>query len=124
MIGTVGVTSLIIEDDINFAIKNVGLFKTSRCKDYVYYILCYLRSKRTSDYINTRLAGTTQRYISLKELRGLPIIHPKISKLNAFNKDVSVLFDEITNRTEENKTLSSLRNTLLPNLLSGDVDIF
>lgn len=51
MIGTVGLVSLIIEEEINFAIKNVGLFKTSNCPQYKYYLLCYLKSKNTTQHI-------------------------------------------------------------------------
>ena len=55
MIGTVGLVSLIIEEEINFAIKNVGLFKTSNCPQYKYYLLCYLKSKNTTQHIEKHL---------------------------------------------------------------------
>ena len=76
MIGTVGLVSLIIEEEINFAIKNVGLFKTSNCPQYKYYLLCYLKSKNTTQHIEKHLAGSTQKYISLTELRKMPITIP------------------------------------------------
>ena len=78
MIGTVGVVSLIIEEKVNFAIKNVGLFKTSNCPQYKYYLLCYLKSKNTTQHIEKHLAGSTQKYISLTELRKMPIIIPSV----------------------------------------------
>ena len=33
MIGTVGIVNYVLYDEINFAIKNVGLFKTSEKKE-------------------------------------------------------------------------------------------
>ena len=78
MIGTVGVVSLIIEEKVNFAIKNVGLFKTSKSPQYIYYLLCYLKSKKTAQHIEKCLAGSTQKYISLTELRKMPIIIPSV----------------------------------------------
>ena len=123
MIGTVGLISLVIDDPVPFAIKNVGLFKTSKCPDLFAYILTYLRSTKTTQHIEKTLAGSTQKYISLGELRKMPIILPDENQLNNFNSIVVPLIMQITNLTEENKRLAELRDTLLPKLMSGELDI-
>ena len=123
MIGTVGLISLVIDDPVSFAIKNVGLFKTSKCPDLYAYILTYLRSTKTTQHIEKTLAGSTQKYISLGELRKMPIILPDENQLNDFNSIVVPLIMQITNLTEENKRLAELRDILLPKLLSGELDI-
>ena len=73
MIGTVGLISYIPYETVDFAIKNVALFKTSHTPELAYYFLCYLKSERTLQYIEKCLAGSTQKYISLGELRKMPI---------------------------------------------------
>ena len=123
MIGTVGLVSLIIEDDINFAVKNVGIFKTSLQKDYIYFIFSYLLSSSTQNYIKSHLAGTTQKYISLGELRNLKIKIPNEKILASFNKLVHPIYQEIINNTNEIKILTQLRDTLLPKLMSGEIDV-
>ena len=123
MIGTVGLVSLIIEDDINFAIKNVGLFKTSKCPQYTYYLLCYLKSRETVQHIEKCLAGSTQKYISLTELRKMPIAIPSSEKLIEFNELVAPLFSQIINNVNENKALSAIKDSLLPKLMSGEIDV-
>ena len=123
MIGTVGLISLVIDDPVPFAIKNIGLFKTSKCPDLYAYILTYLRSTKTTQHIEKTLAGSTQKYISLGELRKMPIILPDENQLNDFNSIVVPLIMQITNLTEENKRLAELRDTLLPKLMSGELDI-
>ena len=123
MIGTVGLISLVIDDPVPFAIKNVGLFKTSKCPELYAYILTYLRSTKTTQHIEKTLAGSTQKYISLGELRKMPIILPDENKLRDFNNIVVPLIMHITNLTEENKRLVELRDTLLPKLMSGEFDI-
>ncbi len=123
MIGTVGLVSLIIENEINFAIKNVGLFKTSKCPQYTYYLLCYLKSKEMVQHIEKCLAGSTQKYISLTELRKMPIIFPNVTDINKFNDLVTPLFRLIIENVKENKVLIAIRNSLLPKFMSGELDV-
>lgn len=123
MIGTIGLISLVIERDINFAIKNVGLFKTSQSEELVYFVLCFLRSPEIKNHIDMRLAGSTQKYISLGELRQLPITIPTEDGLQDFNDMVRPLFEEIALRTEESACLATLRDTLLPRLMSGEISV-
>lgn len=123
MIGTVGLVSLIIEEKINFAIKNVGLFKTSKCPQYIYYLLCYLKSKETAQHIERCLAGSTQKYISLTELRKMQIIIPNAVDINKFNDLVTPLFSLIIDNVKANKVLTAIRDNLLPKLISGALDV-
>jgi type I restriction enzyme S subunit len=123
MIGTIGIVSLVIDNPVKFAIKNIGLFKTSQKREYAYFVLCYLRSTEISDYINARLAGSTQKYISLGELRQLPITPPTKNQLEEFNLSVSPLFQEIEKRTIESYTIANLRDSLLPQLMSGSLSV-
>lgn len=123
MIGTVGIVSYIFQNSINFAIKNVGLFKTSQHDKFKFYILCYLKSKKTADYIIQHLAGTTQKYISLSELRKLPIIIPDDVALSEFNSIITPIIEKIVCLTEENQKLCILRDTLLQKLMSGELDV-
>lgn len=123
MIGTVGMVSLIIEEKINFAIKNVGLFKTSKCPQYIYYLLCYLKSKKTAQHIEKCLAGSTQKYISLTELRKMPIIIPNAVDISKFNDLVTPLFTLIIENVKENKALTAIRDSLLPKLMSGELAV-
>lgn len=123
MIGTVGLVSLIIEEDIDFAVKNVGIFKTSLQKDYIYFIFSYLLSSSTQNYVKSHLAGTTQKYISLGELRNLKIKIPNKKILTNFNNIVHPIYQEIINNTNEIKILTQLRDTLLQKLMSGEIDV-
>ena len=123
MIGTVGLVSLIIEEEINFAIKNVGLFKTSNCPQYKYYLLCYLKSKNTTQHIEKHLAGSTQKYISLTELRKMPITIPNAVDIDKFNDLVTPLFTLIIENVKENKVLTTIRDSLLPKLISGELSV-
>lgn len=123
MIGTVGLVSFVIENPVDFCVKNVGIFRTSQVPELIYYIHCFLNSNKTQNYIHSHLAGTTQKYISLSELRTLKIQVPQKNELINFNKLVQPLYNKIINNTQENQNLVQLRDTLLPKLMSGEIDV-
>lgn len=123
MIGTIGLVSLVIEKKIDFAIKNVALFKTSHSKELVYYFLCFLKAKNTQEYIEMCLAGSTQKYISLSELRKLPLKVPDKKALSDFNGFANPIYNQIIVNINENSKLISVRDTLLQKLMSGELDI-
>lgn len=123
MIGTVGLISYVIDSPVKFAIKNVGLLKTSQCPSLALYILYYLKSNFAKQHIEKCLAGSTQKYISLGELRKLPIIIPLKKELDDYNLIVRSIVSEIVLLVEENKRLSNVRDTLLPKLMSGEIDV-
>ena len=72
--------------------------------------------------------------IMMENARGTTILHASSSinfmkfkyndvLLKKYNKFISVLFDKMKNIKEENKKLSQLRDTLLPKLMNGEIDL-
>lgn len=123
MIGTIGLISYIPYETVDFAIKNVALFKTSHTPELAYYFLCYLKSEKTLQHIGKCLAGSTQKYISLGELRKMPIYLPTANEIREFNCLVKPMFEKIVSRTYENALLAEMRDSLLPKLMSGELDV-
>ena len=123
MIGTVGVVSFVSEENIDFAIKNVGLFRTSQNERLRLYVLFYLKSVPVAIHIQQHLAGSTQKYISLSELRNLPICVPDEQAIVSFNDLAIPLVNQIITNVNENQRLSVLRDTILPKLMNGEIDI-
>lgn len=123
MIGTVGLISYVCDNEIDYAIKNVALFKTSNVALFRYYLLKYLKTKNIKDYIDIHLAGSTQKYISLTELRNIPLIVPTDEVLSKYNKLISPIIEGIIEKEREISSLSALRDTLLPRLMSGEINL-
>ena len=123
MIGTIGLISFVADQTIDYAIKNVALFKTSKTPELAYYFLTFLKSKKTQQYIEMCLAGSTQKYMSLGALRKMPIPDPAVETLESFNKIVRPMYQTIILNTQENNAFAELRDSLLPKLISGDLDI-
>ncbi len=125
MIGTVGNIYLVQNEEINFAIKNVGLFKTSECIELYEYIYCYLKTELIQQYIKERMAGSTQQYISLGELRNIPVIFPSnnINLLRIFKDTANAILKMIYINAQEIRKLEDIRDTLLPKLMSGEIRV-
>jgi len=121
MIGTVGLTVIVMEDEVEFAIKNIGLFKTSAVPHLCHYFYLLLSSSRMQQYLEARLAGTTQKYLSLKALREIAVLAPSELVLGAFSKIVAPVFERIHQNNSQAQTIATLRDTLLPRLISGQL---
>lgn len=113
MIGTVGIVNYVLYNEINFAIKNVGLFKTSEKKEIAEYILFYLKSDYMKQYLASNPNGSTQNYVTLGFLRTMPIILPENNVLYNFEELINKLIDLIHNKTTENQKLEELKELLL-----------
>lgn len=121
MIGTVGIPIIVLNEETDFAIKNIGLFKTSSKIDLSHYLYLLLCSNNMQSYLEARLAGTTQKYLSLKALREIEILLPSDEVLTSFSEVMFPLFDKIYGNQMLISTLTTLRDTLLPRLISGQL---
>lgn len=126
MIGTVGLIYR-VEEHPNYAIKNMGLFKISDelKSKWLYY---YLSSPKSKKDVVSKLNGSTQKFISLNNLRGLEIRFPEdvnnakriIKVLEIINKKIK-LNNEINNNLYE--IIKNNYDTLLENCDWEEVEL-
>lgn len=121
MIGTIGLLYLEQSVEIDYAIKNIGLFKTSQNSEWVFYTYLWLKSSIGQQFIDEHKSGSTQEYVSLGSLRNIAFQKPPSEKLIQFNKLVSNNFSKLYFNKKQIKTLEKLRDNLLPKLMSGEV---
>ena len=110
MIGTIG-EMVIVDFEPDFAIKNVGLFKTGN-KDLSRWIYYYLKSNDAQAEIYASLKGSTQQYITLGDLRNFPILLPPLPEQKAIVEVLSSIDDKIDLLHRQNKTLEEMAMTL------------
>ena len=123
MIGTVGLLYLVFDEDIKFAIKNIGLFKTSKNIEYAEFIYLLLDSDYGKSYFRSRLAGTTQSYITLGSLREMLVILPNSKIIKEFKILVQPVFKKYHLNNQQIQTLTKTRDSLLPKLMSGQLRV-
>lgn len=73
--------------------------------------------------IKGRASGTTFQEISKKNFREINFICPDEKIVASYTKTVRTLYDEIALKAKESQSLVDIRDTLLPKLLSGEVDV-
>ena len=67
--------------------------------------------------------GTTQQQLTVPDFRKTEILIPQEADMKEFTKTVDPLFRQVWANQEENKKLADIRDTLLPRLMSGELDI-
>lgn len=72
-------------------------------------------------WFNSRANGAAQQNISKKIVENFELVLPSSQALSAFGEVSSRLHEKIRANTETISTLSSLRDTLLPRLISGQL---
>lgn len=122
MIGNIGTVYKVEEKTIDFAIKNVALYKTSEHQDLKNYVYMYLRGYDMQGYMGNVIAGSIQKFIGLGSLRIMPLMIDNRTISN-FEKKTKSIFNQINVLKLENQKLSELRDWLLPMLMNGQVTI-
>ena len=79
----------------------------------------YFWLKDNMDLIVSKANGSTFKEISKSNFRDLEIVVP--NSIESYIEQTKDIFEQIKNNTSENQTLTQLRDTLLPKLISGEV---
>lgn len=85
------------------------------------FMLFWLRYNM--EVIKSRANGSTFQEISKSSFKEIDIIIPEESVLKKFDEAINPLFERIVANVEENRTLNQLRDSLLPKLMSGKIEI-
>ena len=81
------------------------------------YLYLWLRS------IQIHGTGTTQQQLTVPDFRKTEILIPPESIMKEFTDTINPLFQQVWMNQEENEKLANIRDTLLPRLMSGELDV-
>jgi len=84
------------------------------------YLYCYLKRFNFQTMGSTSSIATA---INSKIIKAIPFIIPEKDELINFHNLVSPMFKKIKENLLENKYLIQLRDTLLPKLMNGEIDV-
>ena len=87
------------------------------------FIWSLLKQKRIFDEIINRGQGSAQPNVSPTDIETIEIILPPNEVINQFNNEYKSMFELMINNAYEITKLNKIRDTLLPKLMSGEVDV-
>lgn len=108
----------IAQNDIctNQGFKSLVPKKAGNC-----FLYCFL--KYVTPEIENKSTGSTFKEASGALMKSLQVIMPDQKVFEEFEEIVSPLFARIESLEQENSRLSTLRDTLLPRLMSGEIEV-
>jgi type I restriction enzyme S subunit len=115
---TVGRISITTERMLsNEAIAHINLIDDSMSPEFIYL---YLKQFNFDSLGSTSSIATA---INSKAIKALKFIKPSQDVFQNFQLQVIPIFQQILSYTNENQELTNLRDTLLPKLISGELEV-
>ncbi|EKQ8088427.1 restriction endonuclease subunit S, partial [Escherichia coli] len=116
--GTVGKYALLARD-MAFSQSNYGI--VSKIGNYPFFI--YLLVGFIVDDLLTAAYGSVFDTITTRTFESVNLKFPSLNSIEKFNEEISPIFSKKEMNTQQIKTLETLRDTLLPKLMSGEVRV-
>lgn len=119
---------LIMVDEYCNDLLNNYIFSTGfcglKCVDkYFYYLWTFLLTDVFDVMKNNFCTGTTMQAINNKDTKLIEFVLPDDKTITPFNSIAKPMFKKIYYNNLEIKKLQRLRDTLLPKLMSGEIDV-
>lgn len=84
------------------------------------YLYCYLKDFNYQTMGSTSSIATA---VNSKIIKAMPFVIPTDAELVSFHSATAPMFEMIKTRQRENTRLAELRDSLLPKLMSGEIDV-
>ena len=122
--GTLGRFALIDESVLPANTNQaVAIIRPDTNKVAISYLYSFFIGNWHNDYYTKRVQQAVQANLSLTTIKSLPIAILSNESMKKYDDLVRPLFAMMKNNEEENRKLSNLRDTLLPKLMSGELDV-
>ena len=97
----------------------IAHFKTNKT-EINEYLYCYLKEFNYQTMGSTSSIATA---VNSKIIKAMPFVIPTENELNKFHDFASPIFAMIKNNQRENMRMATIRDALLPKLMSGELDV-
>ena len=123
IVGTIGLTA-IVDETLNNANLTENCVKITDMNSITSeYLVLYLRSPAGVEAITKGTVGAVQLKLPIKNIQSIPIPLLESNEMQNLNEVLSIIFKQISLNVIEAKQLCQIRNTLLPKLMSGELDV-
>jgi len=91
--------------------------------DWFGFLLGYISSSELVDYVSARAYGTKMPRTNWEDIANYPVILPDSRAASAFALVANPLVGRIRSNIFESRTLATIRDTLLPKLMSSEIRV-
>ena len=120
--GTLGRAAQVLFTPNNMTVdSHVTIIRASK-QEYIYYLGLWATSHE-HDFEMLQTGSTGQTDLPRERLKQMQIVLPSDSILSSFSKVIKPIADIRIQKQQENQRLSALRDTLLPKLRNGEIDV-
>ena len=122
--GYVGQVGLVrTHDPIPLVNQRVAKFKHKSGEWKIPFIYCFTRGEKFKGIVEELATGTAQQNVSNSQILSIPLTIPSQEIQNIFENSLNSFFHQMINLADENESLKSTRDALLPRLISGELQI-
>ena len=120
--GTLGRAAQIWFDPVNMTVDSHVTIVRPKNEKLIYYIGIWgILHEREIESLHTGSTGQTE--LPRDRVKGLELLLPDENALDQFNSVVKPITEFIISNQNENIRLADLRDSLLPKLMSGEIDV-
>src|SRR5699024_2695823 len=121
--GTLGRIHLFTRKSEEFLIdQHISIIRFDNI-NYSYFYYANINTELIQGQIDSLISGSTgMLMLNITKIRNLKVILPTEELVLKYSKLVNEYFGKITQLIYENENLTQLRNTLLPKLMSGEIE--
>ena len=122
--GTLGRIHLFTRKSEEFLIdQHISIIRFDNI-NYSYFYYAHINTDLIQGQIDSLISGSTgMLMLNITKIRNLKVILPTEELVLKYSKLVNEYFGKITQLIYENENLTQLRDTLLPKLMSGEIEI-
>lgn len=122
-VGDVGSVFLCPKLDGPMTLGNNIIMLRPENDDLRYYLYIWFKHLQGQALIQGIKGGSAQPKFNKTDFKNTSVLLPPLDLLSRFHETVAPMFEAINHNQAENKRLSDLRDALLPQLMSGEIDI-
>lgn len=112
-----------IED--NMIVSTGFAVLSSQIDNYAEILYLWLTQDKVTNYLQTIAEGNTSAYpsISPKDIGEIKVVLPSVNKIEELSPHFIKYYNQVSLLQNENNYLVNLRETLLPKLMSGEIEL-
>lgn len=103
--------------------EHVFLLRTNKLATQFFLYFCLLDNSNRQKIHTLACGKAAQPGLNQNELKSVPIKIPNIEYIINFDITVTPIMKQIANNAKEKQKLAQLRDTLLPKLMNGEIDV-